>query len=90
MKERGHTEILRLLLDDLTRAHAANQSARLHFDCIVQEASLGTPRHDGSKCLHTAGIEFRASLDRYIRALKRYTAFTMRQIVPEDISHTED
>ena len=30
------------------------------------------------------------SLSNYIRALKRYTAFAVRQVVPEDISRPED
>ena len=45
MTRQGHQEISRLLLDELTQAHAANQSARLRFDFVVKQASFGMPQH---------------------------------------------
>ncbi len=90
MTRQGHEDILRLLLEELTTAHTANQSARLRFDFIVKQASLGMPQHYESPALQKAGTEFQASLGSYIRALKRYTAFAVRRIVPEDTSRPED
>ena len=86
MTEQGRQEILRILSDELTTTHTANQSARLHFDSVVKQASLGMARNYESPALQKAGTEFKTSLDSYIRALKRYTAFAVHQIVPEDIS----
>ena len=78
-------EIERILHDDLERARLLYDSETATFRTATSRMTASDSNNpDGTPAVRTAGTERRASLEAYLLALKRFTDFIMRGIVPDE------
>ena len=73
------------LWEELDRARSEHLEASRRFDLAVSECPTGLPIPDGALQMHQAGRDSRSALRGYMRALKRFTDFTLNGTVPEDL-----
>jgi hypothetical protein len=78
-------EIRQRLWEDLAKAQTAHLDASGRFDLLVKEGPSGLPHPDGALRVQQVGRESRAALQGYMQALKRFTDFTLRGTIPEDL-----
>ena len=88
MDEDRRREIARVLTLELDQAHSAYATASLAFDGIVKQVPSGIPHPDGGFRIGIAGKDSRAALERYMRALRRFTDFTVHGTVPGEFLDT--
>jgi hypothetical protein len=80
------TEIERILHDDLEQARALYDSETADFRVAIRDMIPTDANYpDGTRAIRTAGTERRAALEAYGLALKRFTAFIIDGIVPDDL-----
>ena len=82
-------EIRRRRWDELATAQAAHRVASDRFRLTVGESPSGIPYPDGSLLIQQVAKESKSALQRYMRALKRFTDFTLYGTIPDD-SHPPD
>ena len=78
-------EIWQRLWEDLEKAKTAYLAADGRFDRLVKECPSGHPHPDGTLHVQQVGRESRAALEGYMKALKRFTDFTLHGTIPEDL-----
>jgi hypothetical protein len=86
----GKDEVQRRLMKELSDAQSAYNAANARFHMLVKEVPSEIPAPDGSLRILEAGIESRVNLERYTRAMKRYSEFAIRGTIPEDLRDIED
>jgi hypothetical protein len=59
----------------------------LTFDSLVKQVPTELPYPDGILSIQRAGMEAHVALEGYMRALKRYTDFTLYKVIPEDLAN---
>jgi hypothetical protein len=67
-------DIRQRLWEELDKARVEHLAPCRPFDLLVNESPTGLPHPDG-----------RTALQAYMRALKRFTDFTLNGTVPEDL-----
>jgi hypothetical protein len=83
MDSTKRSEIAHQLKTELDAAREIQSFTNSLFHQISNEVPSLLPHPDGSLRLQRAGAEARASLANYMKALSRYTEFTVKGIVPE-------
>ena len=78
-------DIRQRLWDELDKARVEHVAANRQFELLVNDSPAGLPHPDGSLRMHQAGRDSRSALQDYMRALKRFTDFTLNGTVPEDL-----
>ena len=78
-------EIRQRLWEDLATAQTTHLAASGRFDLLVKEGPSGLPHPDGALHVQQVGRESRAALQGYMQALKRFTDFTLRGTIPDDL-----
>ncbi|MEO8371571.1 MAG: hypothetical protein ABI806_20455 [Candidatus Solibacter sp.] len=84
MRDKSHRDTgLRLAqeLEDARRGHIASKE---EFDAIIREVPSGLPPPDGVFRLEQSGKVSRRAMEVYYTALRRYSDFLLRDIMPED------
>jgi hypothetical protein len=69
-------------LEEAKREHA---KASQTFEAIREDVPSGSPHTDLNHLVEQAARESRAALEAYRHAFQRYTNFTLRGIIPEDL-----
>jgi hypothetical protein len=82
-------EIQRRLMKELSDAQSAYYAANVRFHTLVKEVPSGIPPPDGPRRILEAGLESRLNLEKYTRAMKRYSEFAIRGTIPEDLRDVE-
>ena len=78
-------EIEQLLYSRLEEAKFAHAAAKADFDSILNEGMGVLPPPDGAHRVAQAGSEFNDALRRHMNALREFTAFITKGIIPEDM-----
>jgi hypothetical protein len=86
----GKDEIQRRLMKELSDAQSAYHAANTRFHMLVKEVPSGIPAPDGPRRIWEAGVESRVSLEKYTRAMKRYSEFALYGTIPEDLRDLEN
>jgi hypothetical protein len=86
----GKDEVQRRLMKELSDAQSAYNAANTRFYMLLKEIPSGLPAPDGSQRILEAGIASRVNLERYTRAMKRYSEFAISGTIPEDLRDLED
>ena len=69
----------------LQKAKDEHGVARGHFDAILKEGAGTAPHPDGALRIEMAGRESSITFRRYMAALKQFTDFLTKDIVPDDL-----
>ena len=87
MDNKKRCAMVRELTHELAAAHSRHTAAAKRFHLLLKEIplGLGLPNPDVVQRIHEAGKEAHASLDEYVRALKRFTDFTVHRVIPSDL-----
>ena len=73
------------LLEPEPHERVEHVAASRQFELLVNDSPAGLPHPDGALQMHQAGRDSRSALQDYMRALKRFTDFTLNGTVPEDL-----
>ena len=73
-----------LLLEQVRMARAEYDAASAHFTNVVEDVPSCLPGSDGAVRVQLAGQDSRRTLRNYMDALRRFSDFTLRDIVPEE------
>ncbi len=76
-------DIRQRLWDELDKARVEHLAASRQFEVLVNDSPAGLPNPDGALRMQQSGS--RSALQDYMRALKRFTDFTLNGTVPEDL-----
>ena len=79
-------EIEKILRSELERTQVAYKIARSAFRSVVGDVPSGIPHPDGGLRIGQSGQTYRLASDAYISALKRFTDYATKRIVPDDLS----
>ena len=90
MDNAQRSAINRVLMGELAAAHSRHTAAANHFHLLMKEIPSGLPHPDGSQRIHAAGREAHEALEVYVRALKRFSDFTVHRIIPSDLNPPKD
>jgi hypothetical protein len=86
MPHRHHDlDIEQRLRGELDKAREAYGAASREFDSLVKDIPRGIPQPDGDFRIQQAGEASRAALRKYLLALKQFSQYTLKGIVPEDM-----
>jgi hypothetical protein len=85
MAQTDRQEIQRRLWNDLDVARVQYHIASTRFDHVVKENPAGLPHRDGSLHVQQTCMDSSAALEHYLQALKRFTDFTLRGTIPDDL-----
>ena len=69
----------------LQKAKDEHAAARDRFDAVLKEGAGSVLHPDGALRVEMAGRESSVTLRRYMAALKQFTGFLTRDIVPDDL-----
>jgi hypothetical protein len=72
------------LLEQVRMARAEYDAAGAHFTNVVNDVPSGLPASDGALRTQLAGQDSRRTLRNYMDALRRFSDYTLRDIVPEE------
>jgi hypothetical protein len=78
-------EIEERLKGDLDRARAEYGAASRKFDLLIKDIPSGIPQPDGDLRIRQTGADARAALQNYMRALRRFSEYTLSGTVPKDL-----
>uniref|UniRef100_Q01XH3 Uncharacterized protein n=1 Tax=Solibacter usitatus (strain Ellin6076) TaxID=234267 RepID=Q01XH3_SOLUE len=81
----NHQDIRQRLWDELETARAEHVAASRQFDLTVHESPSGLPHPDGVLRMQQVGRNAGSALQDYMRALKRFTDFTLNGTIPPDL-----
>jgi TolA-binding protein len=72
------------LLEQVRMARAEYDAANAYFTNVVKDVPSGLPASDGALRMQLAGQDSRRTLRNYMDALRRFSDYTLRDIVPEE------
>ena len=75
-----------ILRADVDRAQVRYRSEAAKFRQIRQDIPSGIPHPDGVMRIRQSGEAHSAALAAYISALKRFTDFVVKRVVPNDLN----
>ena len=84
MRDEAHQDIGRRLAKELDAARRNHVDAQKTFDAMVNDTPSGLPYPDGVFRLEQASKDSRRALESYYAALRRYSDFMLRDVMPED------
>ena len=73
------------LKGELDRARAEYQATSTEFDSLIKDIPSGIPSPDGELRIRQTGAASRTALQKYSRALKRFSEYTLSGMVPKDL-----
>ena len=78
-------DIEQRLKGELDKAREAYGAANREFDLLIMSIPNRIPQPDGDLRIQQTAEASRAALRNYTLALKRFSQYTLREIVPEDM-----
>ena len=89
MDNSQRSAVAQTLTNELAAAHSRHTAAANRFHLLLKEVPSGLPHPDGSQRIHAAGKEAHDALEAYVRALKRFTDFSVHRVIPSELDlHT--
>ncbi len=89
MDNTHRSAMARILTEELAAAHSRHTAAAKYFHRLLEQIPSGLPQPDGSQRIHAAGREAHVALEAYVRALKRYTDFSVHGVIPRGLDQDE-
>ena len=90
MLEHGRIEeVEKNLRGELERTQAAYKTARSEFRSITRDVPSGIPHPDGTLRIEQSAQAYRLASEAYVSALKRFSAFAVNRIIPDDLKRLE-
>jgi hypothetical protein len=81
----SNRDIATVLNDDLLKARERHLKAVAEFDTVTADFPSGIPEPDGAFRIRKAGAAQVQTHQAWIKALQRFSDFTLRGIIPEDL-----
>lgn len=85
LEPRRIEEVENILRSELERTQAVYRMVRSEFRSIVADVPSGIPHPDGAVRIEQSSQACRFASEAYVSALKRFTAFAINRIIPDDL-----